>query len=208
MHVFCLPLASIPYAGSFYDDKENHTLNSMLTRGSMHAYFLSGLTANFIISFLTYFIPRTSAFFMFYLAFPGNYMKPGDANLRHLGGFMVNAENFLGITINTPVKYVLLQAVIASLYVALFSSIVYAYSLHVQDKKYLIYLLPFLLDMLLDFIIEAAFGIQSTPANIMFSRDAFNSLPSYAFLFVYLVQILIFVALFISGKKKNKDIIS
>ena len=205
-HLMVLLVAILPYSGSFYEDKEKRTLNGILVRESKSKYFSSGLLINFIASFSTYFVPRCIAILMYKFAFLDKFMKPGDAELYRLGSLTNHTTYYGNIGIaNHPLLFLLLTSVIASIYVALFATIVYAFSMHVKRSVYIVYIVPILIHFLARAIIELSLGAAKVPSVIMFSSESVKIKPNYSFLIIYLIQLCIFLLLYIPGRLRHKD---
>lgn len=209
IHLLILFVAILPYASSFFTDRELGTLNNLFTRTERRYYLYTGLTVNFVVSFMTYFIPRMISVTMLAFAFPLQNLKIGYSNFYNVGADFEFVSGFKTLLLYQPYIYFFIYALIGALFVALFSSIVYAFSLHVKINKYVVLILPVLLMFIIDALMEICFGMQFVPSNIIFSSETiFSPKINYgmSLISVFAFEIIIFLTLLFTGIKRNKDV--
>ena len=204
-YLFSVLIACIPYASSYTEDKVNHRLEIIVKRNSTKAYFSAALLVNFIVASLTYFIPRVITQLMYIVAYPLHSLRPGYMRtLRYYSDYLDDLRTFNYLLKNKPQIYAFLTVVIASVFVGIFASVVYAYSLNTDKNKYAVVFYPVVSLMLFEFIVSVL-GFKNLGTEIFQEPGSKDNIKN-GFVLVYLFLIVIFIGLFIRGMRKNKDI--
>lgn len=153
----------IPFADSYFTDRENHTIFVLLSKSTLKQYYFSKLTCVFISGEVIVFIPLFVSFLLNMVVFPTN------STVEFLNGFgqiqnqlyTVYPADFLPIFFyhlfcTNQYLYELMYLLIASLFGGLLATIVFQISFFFKGNKILLNCLLFIVCNLLSIVLSVS----------------------------------------------------
>lgn len=154
----------LPFADSYFCDRENKTIYAVLSRCSVNDYYFGKLICVFASGFIVIFTPLILNFILNLLIFPFDstiefYMGFGQIqnqlySLRDIGVDII----FRSLFFSNHYLYELVYMIIASLFGGLFSVIVYQFSFFFRGNRIILNSLFFIIFNVLNLV----FGIVKT----------------------------------------------
>lgn len=217
-YYFIFPLlVSLPVVDTIYQERETGNLLYQLSRRSRKDYYTKKFIFTFFISFLLFLLPLLIGIALMnflsgtwdYSGFSAAYDKlvRGTAVVGDSTALSRKKELFSDLLRVSPYLYILVYYIIGAFYAGAYATFGLAASLWLKNR-YLILFMPLVLYLGGWFIFSTLHLLNWDPFDFLDPRQAVGRLFYAPFIIDFVILMLLTVALYVMGVKRNRDILS
>lgn len=202
-----IPLLScMSYSYCFLDESKCRIKNILIVTVGRAHYYISSAIVVFLGGFLIIFVPMLLSQLVFIVGVPITSNVPIDLSVpAYLDEAFSNILYFKNIANNYHYLYNFIYCFIPSFVFALIGLLSYSFSLIVKKNKYLIITLPFIIYLVLDFVLETYNKLNWTISHIITPSYSIPGMTISHLIIIVLSLLFINILLITSKIKFQKD---